>query len=97
MDGSSRSCSDVEKIPWLESANHSEHDFPFTFQSPPVLLAGDYGSVSRRMSMSLSSEASLDPGAELAQQVCESAGVVMVMPTSKSSSIRCAVFNTARF
>ncbi len=87
----------------LTKTNHYEYDFPFTFQSPPVLLAGDYGSVPRGMSVSSSEESSLDPAAELAQRVRESAGVVMAMPTSKSSSyrlgsfIRYAVSNTVRF
>ncbi len=103
MDGSFCSCSDAEKTPWLEGAIHSEHDLPLTFQSPPVLLAGDYGSVPRRMSVSSSNASSLDLAVELAQRVCESAGVILAMPTSKSSSYRLgsfikhAVSNTARF
>ncbi|PBK98782.1 hypothetical protein ARMGADRAFT_1162057 [Armillaria gallica] len=70
----------------LTKTNHYEYDFPFTFQSPPVLLAGDYGSVPRGMSVSSSEESSLDPAAELAQRVRESAGVVMAMPTMGSAS-----------
>ncbi len=103
MDGLFCNCSDVEKAPWLESANHFEHDLPFTFQSPPVLLAGDYGSVPRRMSVSSSEESSLDLTVELGQRLCESADVILTMPTSKSSSyrlgsfIKYAVSNTARF
>ncbi|KAG7446878.1 uncharacterized protein BT62DRAFT_967677 [Guyanagaster necrorhizus] len=70
----------------LTKTSHYEYDFPFTFQSPPVLLAAEYGSVPRRMSVSSSEESSLDPAAELAQRVRESAGVVMAMPTMGSMS-----------
>ncbi|PBK70856.1 hypothetical protein ARMSODRAFT_1017634 [Armillaria solidipes] len=83
VDGSSCSCSDA---PWLQSANHYKYDFPFTFQSPPVLLAGDYSAAPRRMSVLSFEQSSLDPVAELAQCVRESAGAVMAMLTMGSVS-----------
>ncbi|PBK94582.1 hypothetical protein ARMGADRAFT_1164231 [Armillaria gallica] len=75
VDESSCSCSDAEKTPWLQSANHYEYDFPFTFQSPLILLAGDYGAAPRRMNVLSSEESSSDPATELAPRVRESASV----------------------
>ncbi|KAK0232295.1 hypothetical protein EDD85DRAFT_956137 [Armillaria nabsnona] len=39
MEHPGSSSLDMEKTPSLQSVNHYEHDYPFTFQSPPVLLA----------------------------------------------------------
>ncbi|KAK0433373.1 hypothetical protein EV421DRAFT_2088799 [Armillaria borealis] len=85
MDRPGCSSSDVEKTPWLQSANQYEYDF-FPSCSSRLLFFWRVTTGDSRMSVSSSEESSLDSAAELAQRVSESAGVVMAMPTMDSAS-----------
>ena len=82
--------------PDLLTKPHFDYDFPFTFQnqSPSSLSSSENGSFTRRLSVSSgsgsissSSEFSLDPAAELAQRVRESAGMITATQTGVYPSI----------